>query len=174
MSRQSKIVLLAGLLLVLAYVAYRSLRPVDVVSSVSAADEKFVPLPVENPSLRLDLLDGLKSLEYEGPRRNIFSAAPLAPPPSALPVSVAPAAPAAPPGPPPLVVPAMFFGYVADAQTGTRRAFFSTADDVYVLGVGEILLGRFRLLQIGNTTADLEEVASGRRTTVTMDETGRS
>jgi hypothetical protein len=174
MTRQSKIVLLAGLLLVLAYVAYRSLHPEDVVSSVSAANEKFVPLPVENPSLRLDLLDGLKKLEYQGPRRNIFTAAPPPPPPSAAPVAAVPAAPAAPPGPPPLVLPAMYFGYVADAQTGTKRAFFSTSDDVYVLSVGEILLGRFRLLQIGNNTADLEEVSSGRRTTVTMDDTGRT
>jgi hypothetical protein len=171
---QSKIVLLAVLLLVLAYIGYRTLHPDDVVSSVSAANEKFVPLPVENPSLRTDLLDGLKKLEYQGPRRNIFTAAPPPPPRAAAPVVVAPAAPAAPPAPPPLVVPAMYFGYVTDAQTGTKRAFFSAGDDVYVLGVGEILMGRFRLLQIGNTTADLEEVSSGRRTTVMMDETGRS
>jgi hypothetical protein len=174
MTRQSKIAILAGLLLVLAYVGYHSLHQEDVVSSVSAANERFVPLPVENPSLRLDLLEGLKKLEYQGPRRNIFTAAPPPPPPRSAAVSVVPAVPAAPPGPPPLVVPAMYFGYVADALTGTKRAFFSTSDDVYVLSVGEILLGRFRLLQIGNNTADLEELSSGRRTTVTMDETGRS
>lgn len=174
MSRQSKIVLLAVLLAVLGYIGYHTLHPDDVVSSVSAANEKFVPLPVENPSLRIDLLDGLKKLEYQGPRRNIFTAAPPPPPQSTAPVVVAPAVPATPPGPPPLVVPATYFGYVTDAQTGTRRAFFSAADDVYILSIGEILMGRFRVLQIGNTTADLEEVSSGRRTTVMMDETGRS
>ena len=90
---------------------------------------------------------------------------------------IAKPAPAPPPGPPPvapLVVPATFFGYVTDARTGVRRAFFSEGDDVFVVGVGEILLGRFRLLQIGNSTAELEETGSGRRATVTLQEPGPS
>ena len=51
-----------------------------------------------------------------------------------------------------------------------RRAFFNDGDDVYVIGVGETLLGRFRLMQIGNNTAEMEEVATGRTATLTMTE----
>jgi hypothetical protein len=65
-------------------------------------------------------------------------------------------------------VPAVFFGHVTDARSGARRAFFSEGEEVYVLGVGEVLLSRFRLVQIGDTTAELEEMSSGRRTTLTL------
>ena len=67
-------------------------------------------------------------------------------------------------------MPATFFGYVTDARTGAKRAFFNDGDDVYVVAVGETLLGRFRLLQLGNNTAQVEETATGRTATLTMQE----
>ena len=70
----------------------------------------------------------------------------------------------------PLVVPATFYGYVTDQQTGMRRAFFMEGENVYVLGVGDVLLGRYRLVQIGNSSAELEEISTGRRATLTMEE----
>ena len=74
--------LITGLLLVLAYIVYVSLRPAAVGSTVAnAVDMSFQPLAVENPALRLDLLTDLKKLEYQGSQRNIFSAAPPPPPP---------------------------------------------------------------------------------------------
>lgn len=86
------------------------------------------------------------------------------PPPKAM-RSAPPPSQAKPP-----VVPATFYGYVTDAHTGTRRAFFIEGEDnIYVLAVGEILLGRFRLVQIGSDTAELEEISSGRRATLTME-----
>jgi len=173
-ARQYRLVLLVALLLVLAYVAYVSLRPAGVGSTVANANNAFVPLAVENPALRLDLLANLKKLTYTGSQRNIFSATPPPPPPKPAAAAVVPAGPVIAPPPPPLVIPATFFGYVADAQTGTKRAFFNSGDDVFVLGIGDILLGRFRLLQIGNNNAELEETASGRRATMTLEEPGPS
>jgi hypothetical protein len=169
MSRRIQILLLAVLVLLLSYEAYRNFWPSDVASAVAVPTQRFVPLSVTDPSLRFDLLDRLKKFQYQGSQRNIFSA--TAPPPPAPAASqVKSTAFAAPAGPPPLVVPAKFFGYVTDARTGARRAFFSEGDDVYILGVGEVLLDRFRLLQIGNDTVQVEEIASGRRTTLTMQE----
>ena len=78
--------------------------------------------------------------------------------------------PDAPAGPPPLVIPATFYGYVTDSLTGMRRAFFLEGENVYILAVGEDLLGRYRLVQIGNSSAELEEISSGRRATLTMEE----
>jgi hypothetical protein len=172
MTRRNQIAtgLLVAILLFLAYVIYSNRQPVVVAVSNSAA-QGFVPLPVENPALRVDLLQELKKFQYEGPRRNIFSAAPLA---AAAPVQQAPPTPVPSgpvqlPGPPPLVVPATFFGRVTDKGSGATRAFFSEGDNVYVLGLGEVLLNRFRVVQIGENTAELEEMASGRRTTLTME-----
>jgi hypothetical protein len=172
MTRRNQIAtgLLVTILSFLAYQIYSYTRPAGAVVVATAAGPGFVPLAVENPALRMDLLDQLRKFEYEGSRRNIFSAAPVpvAPPPQPVaPVSVGPVAL---PGPPPLVVPATFFGHVTDKRSGTSRAFFSQGDEVYVLGLGEVLLSRFRLVQIGETTAELEELNSGRRTTVTMEQ----
>jgi hypothetical protein len=171
MKRRNQIAagLLAAVLLLLAYVVYSNRQPVTV--SVNAGSIQFAPLPVENPALRQDLLQQLKNFQYEGPRRNIFSTEPL---PAPAPVQQAPpppviAGPTPIPGPPPLVVPAQFFGRITDKRTGAQRAFFNSGDDVFVLGLGEVLLNRFRLVQIGDTTAELEEIASGRRTTLTME-----
>jgi hypothetical protein len=174
MPRRTQIYVLSGLLAVLLLVAYSQFHTTDYVApTLPAFNSTFSPLPVENPALRLDLLDRLKSFEYQGSHRNIFNAAlPPAQPPAAA-VAAAPpkpSAPAPPAGPPPLVVPATFFGYVTDAHTGTRRAFFNDGDDVYVIAVGETLLGRYRLLQLGNNTAQVEETATGRTTTLTMQE----
>jgi hypothetical protein len=174
MPRRTQILVLSGLAVFLVALLYLEYRPQDPAPAVSSVSANFEPLPVENPALRLDLLDRLKKFQYEGSHRNIFSAS--LPPPVRTAAPAVPAAPAKPvappppPGPPPLVVPATFFGYVTDARTGTRRAFFSDADDVYVVAVGETLLGRFRLVQIGNNTAEIQEVATGRMTTLTMTE----
>ena len=168
--------LFAGLLALLALVVYLQVRSPEAAPASVGASEQFEPIPVENPALRLDLLERLKKFEYEGTHRSIFSAT-LPPPPAPVvnPATIKPAVPAPPPGPPPLVVPATFFGYVTDPQTGTRRAFFNEGEEVYVVAVGEVLLGRFRLLQIGNSTAELEETTTGRRTTLTMvEEPGNS
>jgi hypothetical protein len=176
-SQRNQLILLAVLLVVFFYIVYQFVLPSAPTVSVPVADAPFVPLSVENPALRLDLLNQLKKLEYQGSHRNIFSAVAPPPEPTAAEKAAAVAAankppgpPPPPPGPPPLTVPATFFGYVTDGNTGTRRAFFSEGDDVYVVAVGEVLLGRFRLIQIGNSTAELEETDSGRRTTLTMEE----
>jgi hypothetical protein len=172
MSRPKQIVLLSALILGFFYVIYRNSRSPEIAPVVSRADETFRPIAVENPALRLDLLERLKKLQYEGSHRNIFSAA--APQSAPSPSAVAPPPVTPPPPPSPqaqsLVVPATFYGYVTDAMTGARRAFFVQGEDVYVLAVGEVLLGRFRLVQIGTNTAQLEEIASGRRATLTMEE----
>jgi len=171
-NRQKRIALLAGLALLFFYLVYRSNRPPEIAAVVSSADEKFRPIAVENPALKLELLERLKKLQYEGSHRNIFSS--VAPPPvSAAPPSALappPIAPIVPSGPAPLVVPATFYGFVTDAQTGARRAFFLEGENVYVIAIGETLLGRFRVVQIGNSSVELEEVGTGRRATLTMEE----
>lgn len=173
-NRQKKIGLVVGLFVLLLYILYLSNRSPQIAPVVSSANESFRPIAVENPALRLDLLNRLKKLQYQGSHRNIFStvAAPpvsaVPPPPSA--VVPPPITPPAPTGPAPLVVPAMFYGFVTDAKTGTRRAFFMEGENVYIVGVGETLLGRFRLVQIGNSSVEMEEISTGRRATLTMEE----
>jgi hypothetical protein len=49
-----------------------------------------------------------------------------------------------------------------------RLAFFLNGDEVLVVQEGSVFLGRFRLDKIGNDSADVEEVSSGRHATVPM------
>ncbi len=171
--KQKRITLLAGLGVLLLYIIYVSNRPSEIAQVVSSADEKFRPIAVENPALKLELLERLKKLQYQGSHRNIFSS--VAPPPASAvpPPGIAPppiTAPGGPSGPAPLVVPATFYGFVTDAQTGMRRAFFMEGENVYIIAVGEMLLGHYRLVQIGNSSVELEETSTGRRATLTMEE----
>jgi hypothetical protein len=173
MTRRNRIAvgLLVAVLVLLGLVIYSNRQPVAV-AVASGKAQSFVPIAVENPALRLDLIDNLKNFQYEGPRRNIFSAIPTPPPApveTAAPPPVISAPPVALSGPAPLVVPATFFGRVTDRTSGAQRAFFSEGDNVYVVGLGDLLMNRFRVVQIGESTTEVEEIASGRRTTLTME-----
>lgn len=166
MTERKKIYLLLGLVGLLVVVYLLSRNSSSSVSGVLAADNKFQPLNVQDPQLRLDLLEKIHKQEYTGTHRNIFSATPppLEPTPEEMKRQQEAQGPVVPPPPPPLVIPATFFGYAADARTGSRLAFFESGDDVFIVGEGGILLGRYRLLKIGNDSAEFEEVSSGRRT----------
>jgi len=171
MSRRTQIIVFAVLLVLLAAVLYRAWSgSSSALPATSSADVKYQPLGVENPGLRLDMLERIRKFEYSGGQRNIFSAS--LPPPPPPKIKPAKAGPMPPPPPPPLEVPVKFFGYVADMRTGFRRAFFTNGEDVFIVAEGEVLLSRFRLLRITNNTADVEEIASGRRATLIMEEPG--
>ena len=171
MSRRTEIYILLGLLVVLALVFYFSNRnPSSGIPGVLAADAKFEPLDVREPQLRLDLLARLQRLEYAGSHRNIFVA--LAPQPPRGQSAPAPeralVGPLPPPPPPPLQVPAEFFGFATTPSTGRRVAFFTSGDEILVIAEGDTFLSRFRLDHIGNETAEVEELATGRHASVPL------
>ena len=171
MSRRTQVGVLIGLLvlLVVVYLANRTQMPG--LQGVMASDSSFQPLNVEEPELRLDLLEKLQKLDYPaGSHRNIFSAV-------ALPIEPTPEQTARmhqypivnrPPPPPPVQVPAQFFGYASMPSSPRRVAFFLNGDDVLVVQEGSVFMGRFRLDKIGNDSADVEEVSSGRHASVPM------
>jgi hypothetical protein len=173
MSRRNQMIVLGILVVVLAATWYSSHQSGDASKAPTVAG-LFVPIPVDNPALRMDILERFLSLQYKGSHKNIFVATqplPPAPPPVVTPVSVAPVVQA---GPPPLNVDAKYFGFVSDSKGSHRRAFFATAnnEDVFVAGEGDTLLGRFRVVRISSTSADIEEVSSGRHTTLILEEPG--
>ena len=173
MSRRNQMIVLGILVVVLAANWYSSHQSGGASKAPTVAG-LFVPIPVDNPALRMDILERFLSLQYKGSHKNIFVATqplPPAPPPVVVPVSVAPVVQA---GPPPLTVDAKYFGFVSDSKGTHRRAFFATAnnEDVFVAGEGDTLLGRFLVVRISSTSADIEEVSSKRHTTLILEEPG--
>lgn len=171
--RQAEIYLLLALGIILVVAFYYSTRSGAPGSSgVFAESSAFQPLDVQEPRLHVDRLEKLRKLESPGPHRNIFVAEPT--PPAQVPGQQAMKppepfiGPRQPPPPPPLQVPAEFFGYATRGAAGRRIAFFTSGEDVLVVAEGDTFLGRFRLVRIGNDTADVEELGTGRHTTVPM------
>jgi hypothetical protein len=170
---------LVGVFVVLAIVSgliwYFNTRDTSSAANVVSVDGNYVPMTVENPSLHLDQLERLQHVEYTGSHRNIFSetqpphvettkerderiknAPPVMPPP--------------PPPPPPVQVNVKFYGYIDDARTGTRRAFFTDGENIFIAGIGDMLENRLRVTKIGNDTVELMEVSSSRRTTIPIEQ----
>ena len=135
------------------------------------SDTKFTPLDVDSPALKLYLLDRLQKSIYTGRHENIFAyRAPreLAKTPDATHNANPPSDTTQ--GPPPLVPPYRFFGYVMNLPSGNRRGFFQNGEDVFIAAEGEVLQNRFRILRISNNAAEVEEIASGRRASVPIEE----
>ncbi len=176
MSRRNQFIALGSLLVVLGIVMYSQFRPAASSANASSADGPFTPVNVDNPALRMDILRRFLDLQYKGTHRNIFSAAAPIPTPVEMkvPENVPPPPPPVSTGPPPLSVDAKYFGYASDSAGNHRRAFFATAnnEDVVIAGEGDTLLGRFRVVRLTSTTADVEEIASGRHATMTIEEPG--
>jgi len=172
MSKRTEIYVLVGLLLVAAVAYYLSRSETPGMTGVLASDPTFHPLNVEEPHLRLDLLEKIKKLEYSGSHRNIFTFGPAPPPPKTA-AQIAQEnfhkqGPEPPPPPPPVTVPAQLFGYASMPESGKRVAFFLDGEEVLVVQEGSVFLNRFRLDKIGNDSADVEEISSGRHATVQM------
>lgn len=174
MSRRSQIVALVALLvlLVVVYVWNRNEGPGF--QGVSQADSKFTPLDVQAPNLRLDLLAKIHDTVYTGSNRDIFNGSPLPPPGTQQNQQTAVEKhgdqyPMKPPPPPPMQVPAQFFGYAARPGGTKRVGFFLNGEDVLVVAEGDPFLGNYRLVHIGNDSADVEEISSGRHATVALE-----
>jgi hypothetical protein len=171
MSQRVRVSLLLAVLVVLAAMLFYGHSQEPSQPGVLSADTRFQPLNVKEPELRIDLLEQLQKAEYTGSKRNIFvGEAPPPPPSAAKPVVEAPppfVGPQVPPPPPPVQVGAEFFGYET-AASGKRVAFFKNGDDVIVVAEGDTLLNRFKLVKIGNDTADVMEISSGRHAIVPL------
>lgn len=175
MKEKNKLLWLVGLLLVAGLTWYFGSRPRSNPANAPllATEMTYKPLGVDNPELQREKLDNSRKTQYKSSGRDLFSE--VAPPPVDLtpkPVDSGPVEPAVPAAPPPPSLPPTmkFFGYGTVPNGSSRRAFLADGDEVYIVGEGDTLLGKFRILKIGNANLDFEEIASGRRGSTTLDE----
>ena len=171
MSKRVQLILLSVLLLIFAVVLYLTWgRAPQLISSLVGGDARFTPLDVDSPALKGFLLQRIRETKYPAGRENIFiyRARRVADPPPNSQSSVVQSPVDS--GPPPLVPPYRFFGYVMNLPSGNRRGFFQNGEDIFIAAEGETLQNRFRVLRISNSNVEMEELASGRRATVAIEE----
>jgi len=167
MSEKSKAIWLAGLLAIAAIVWYFERRGPSA-PSLDSSDAAFSyrPLGVENPALQREKLDHSRTAEYRSSGRDLFSGIAIPPadtaPKEEAHAPVGPVVPLPPP-PPALPVGMKFFGYGTVPNGTAKRAFLSDGEQIYIVAEGETLLGKFRVVKIGNANLDFEEIATGRR-----------
>lgn len=185
MKQKKQFIVLAVLLAILAVVAYSYLQGdqqrVVTADALAASQEGPPPLiGVDNPQLRRDEVERARRTEYKSSGRSIFSRE-IPPPRVKVPPAIKPGAPGSPsnpvvppPPPPPVArpIPAKFYGFGV-VPNGTRRlAFFAQGDDTYIVGEGEILLKSFRIIRIGNTSLEYEDLSNGVQGTCALEEQG--
>ncbi len=178
MKRQQKeLIALAVLTLAAAAVWYYASRPPAVATSAGSANADYALLAVDNPQLHWWKIAEARKTEYKWNGRDPSST--IAPPPPDVPKGPGqsgkkgpgPMPPPVPPPPP--ILPVKFFGYGTVPNGTPRRAFFTDQDEVYIAAEGEMILGRFRILRIGNDSVEFEEVNTGLRNTTPIEAQGQ-
>jgi hypothetical protein len=122
-----------------------------------------------DPTLRLDLLERLQSLDEVPTGRSLFDIGPSPAQVAAMAAqihgpTIVPKQTAPPPaivasGPPPLNIPLKFYGYVKPGdQRETCRGFFMDGDNVLVATEGEVLKQKYRVLALSAKSARLEDI----------------
>jgi len=171
MSSQTKTRILVGLAAILAVIVFFNLMPAGgpVTPGAASAGQQYKAIAVENPALHLDRIERLRKLEYKPTGRDIFTAELPKPVEVKQPEAYKPQGPLPPPPEPPLTVPFKFYGFSQDPATGKKQGFFNSSDDVFIVGEGDLVLGKYRILSIGNTVAEVEEVSSGKRVRLNLE-----
>lgn len=175
MSEKTKVVWLVGLVAVAAMVWYFDSKRSSAIApnGLPVAAFAYKPLAVENPELQRAKLEASQKTEYKSSGRDLFTG--FAPPPVEGPKQDRPSTPSGPvvaPPPPPPALPASmkFFGYGTIPNGSARRAFLVDGDEVFIVGEGDTLLGKYRVVKIGNANLDFEEIATGRRGSTSLSE----
>ena len=113
-----------------------------------------------DPTLDLRLLAETEQTKYTGTGRNIFVAqvdipAPIAKVTTDDAPTLGPPAPPPPPPPPPINL--KFFGF-ANKPGEPKKVFLSQGDDVFIAVEGDIVDRRYKVVHIGPTSVEVEDV----------------
>jgi len=108
-----------------------------------------------DPSIRLDLLRSSESTEYKGNGRNIFKSMPEIPQPVQSPITRPQVTVITKPPPPPINL--KFYGF-ASSSSGPKQVFLSQGDDIFIAKEGDIVDRRYKVIHIGPTSVDVEDV----------------
>lgn len=111
-----------------------------------------------DPTLRLDLLQKVNDVKYQGSSRNIFQYyVPPPPKPVAPPVVQTPVQPQKPAAPPPPTIPLKFYGTSSHPGSPEKKAFLTDGDEIFIGGEGEVIDKHYKIVRIGMSALDWED-----------------
>jgi len=131
-----------------------------------------------DPTLRLDVLAKVQSVELQGGTRSIFQIGEPPPPPEEVtdkkvpkvgnipltpPVEPVKAATTAPPPPATPTAPPInlkYYGYSTKRSDGEKKAFFLDGEDIIVAAEGEIIKKQYKIVRIGVNSVQMEDTGS--------------
>ncbi|MCI0621937.1 MAG: hypothetical protein L0387_09745 [Acidobacteria bacterium] len=73
-----------------------------------------------------------------------------------------------PPQPPAVIINLKFFGTKTDLLQKSRQGFFVDGDEVYLASEGDLVANRYRILRIGDSSAEIEELSSKTRRQISL------
>ncbi|MHB1959969.1 MAG: hypothetical protein ACYCO5_13170 [Acidobacteriaceae bacterium] len=127
-----------------------------------------------DPTLHPEAMAKAENTVYTGTSRNIFSKDSLPPVPadaiekpiaSARAMAGAAAANAGPAPPPPIDL--KFYGF-AQVQNGRKLVFLMHGEDVFIAGQGDIVDGRYKVVQINDNSVVIEDLAYSNQQTLPL------
>jgi hypothetical protein len=170
------------LLVVAVYALYSWLRPSDEGTPAPAATSAALPAAKQpakpgakkgpvllaqslDPTLRMDLLKTSEDVSYKGVGRDIFQNQPEPVPIPQTKQPVIDPGPPKPPPPPP--IPLKFYGFSGN-KSGPKQVFLSKGDDIFIAKEGQIVDRRYKILKIGPTSIEVEDVLNNNRQTLPL------
>jgi Tfp pilus assembly protein PilP len=70
--------------------------------------------------------------------------------------------------PPPVIINLKFFGTKTDARARRIQGFFADGDEVYLVSEGDLVANRYRVIRIGDNSAEVEELSSKTRRQISL------
>ena len=126
-----------------------------------------------DPTLREDLLERSREIEYKGSSRNIFETytpppppappAPPAPPPAPPVADPAAPRPGPPTTPPPPDISLKFYGVASPPGAGEKKAFLSDGEEIIIAKEGEVVANFYKVIRIGVNSIELEDSRSQKK-----------
>ena len=131
-----------------------------------------------DPTLRTDLLARVREIGEVGGSRSLFEFYTPPPPPPPKQERIIPTAPkpdpfaegvkqaaaakqTPPPPPPPPLIPLKYSGYEGAPSGGSKlRAVFVDGEDHFLVGVNDTIKNRYRIVRIGTTSAEVEDIVA--------------
>jgi len=125
-----------------------------------------------DPTLHPERMALAENTTYTGTSRNIFSKDSLPPIQTAAiekpiaPVRTSQAAIHS--GPPPLPpIDLKFYGFATE-QNGQKKAFLMHGEDIFIAGQGDIVQGRYKVIQVNSTSVVVEDLSYNNRQTLPL------